>query len=60
MPDRVKDIYDMKLGDIIKVCYWEVMRVAGGWIYSSGNSQSQAAVFVPFNNEFMKEVEDAR
>ena len=33
----------MTVGDIIKVSYWEVTKVVGGWIYHALN----VAVFVP-------------
>lgn len=50
-------LYDMKYGDITKFGYWEVTRVPGGWIFLSGNGDSQSAAFVPFNNEFMQPTE---
>ena len=44
----------MNLGDSGKIAFADVLRVPGGWIFSWGNSESQIAVFVPFNNEFME------
>jgi hypothetical protein len=59
-------IYLMKLHDVIAltptsingtaVSYFSIMRVAGGWIYQTWDTQKQDYIretFVPFNNEFM-------
>ena len=48
-------LYDMELGENIKFCGAEVLRVPGGWIFTYANSYSQSSVFVPFDNEFMEE-----
>jgi len=47
-------IYQMKLHETELICGDTVivMRVAGGWIYAF--IESGRAVFVPFNNEFVK------
>jgi hypothetical protein len=59
-------IYSMKLHDVIAltptsiegtaVSYFSIMRVAGGWIYQTWDTEKQEYIretFVPFNNEFM-------
>lgn len=39
--------------------YWQVLRVAGGWIYTQWDSEKQdykgEGIFVPFSNEFQEE-----
>ena len=60
------NIYSMKLHDVIAltptsiegtaVSYFSVMRVAGGWIYQTWDTEKRDYIretFVPFNNEFM-------
>lgn len=56
------EIYTMKLHSTVSVSkYLDVLRVPGGWIYHwkipFGHNNPQ--VFVPFNNEFMEEVNDS-
>jgi hypothetical protein len=59
-------IYSMKLHEVIAltptsiegtaVSYFSIMRVAGGWIYQTWDTEKQDYIretFVPFNNEFM-------
>jgi hypothetical protein len=59
-------IYSMKLHEVIAltptsiegtaVSYFSIMRVAGGWIYQTWDTEKQDFIretFVPFNNEFM-------
>ena len=59
-------IYSMKLHEVITltpisiegtaVSYFSIMRVAGGWIYQTWDTEKQKYIretFVPFNNEFM-------
>ncbi len=49
-------IYELKLHQTIKIPTngfdYEILRVAGGWIYTSGGSTGKSSVFVPFDNEF--------
>jgi len=47
-----RSIYEMRLHDKANFDCYCVLRVAGGWIYSS--TVYQAAVFVPWNNEFQQ------
>ncbi len=48
-------LYGMKLGEEYN-CGFMIVRVPGGWIFAQGNGAS--AVFVPFDNEFMKDMEE--
>ena len=49
----MSDIYDMKLHEYIYPdSNHAVMRVAGGWVYSTPTG----AAFVPWHNEFMPKV----
>lgn len=57
------ELYNMKLHDILPINtqsgYYGVLRVPGGWLYQIWDSQMQVnmtVTFVPFNNEFMKDV----
>jgi hypothetical protein len=51
---RVEDIYKMKLHDTYRDSYFMVLRVPGGWMYTSyTEGEAESSVFVPFNNEFM-------
>jgi hypothetical protein len=62
------DIYNLKLHDALEMKDHnaEIMRVAGGWIYTNysqigASSFNVSSVFVPFNNEFMgKEPSNAK
>ena len=48
-----KDIYEMKLHKQINIGEnIEVMRVAGGWLYTLGYCEIRT-IFVPYHNEFM-------
>jgi hypothetical protein len=49
-----KTIYDLKLHETLKINnYLNVMRVAGGWIYSSVASDDMFTdIFVPYSEEF--------
>ena len=51
------DIYKMKLGEFfepdVKINY-HIVRVPGGWIYRFWNSSQYDPVFVPYNEEFIK------
>jgi hypothetical protein len=46
----MNNIYDMKLHDAIEIArgITYVVRVPGGWLYTSHNT----SVFVPYHNEF--------
>lgn len=47
-----KELYEMELHETKNINdFWQVLRVAGGWIYRF----SDGDVFVPFNNEFQPE-----
>lgn len=52
------NLYDMKLLDscekIIDGERWKILRVPGGWLF---RSSQHSPVFVPFNNEFMEQVD---
>jgi hypothetical protein len=49
-------IYHMGLHDMISGGNdVKVLRVPGGWIYSDGTRASITRVFVPYNEEFLKE-----
>lgn len=52
-----KDLYSMKLHDIISVkgTTLQILRVPGGWIYINTNTGHQT--FVPFDNQFQPEWE---
>lgn len=51
----METLYTMKLGDVIKFTFWDVVRVPGGWLFSLNDSQGgHIAQFIPFDNEFMK------
>jgi len=56
----MENIYEMKLHQTLRLdIYTEVLRVAGGWIYTIYSSNEEAinkptSVFVGFNNEFQK------
>lgn len=65
--NKQPNIYLMKLHDLVIIkqnnidntaeTYYSVMRVPGGWIYQMWNDNLgcyDKAIFVPFNNEFMK------
>ncbi len=49
-------IYELKLHEDYtpKIGSWQVMRVAGGWIYTYFNTEPHHSIFVPFNNEFQE------
>ena len=47
-----RSIYEMGLHDKANIGCYCILRVAGGWIYSS--AIYQAAVFVPWHNEFQQ------
>lgn len=47
-----EQLYTMNLGEIIKMAYWEITRVPGGWIFQCGNSDAISSVFVPYDSEF--------
>ena len=56
------DIYDMELHQegcvrIHKESIY-IVRVAGGWIYRFFSEETfiQSSVFIPFNNEFQKDI----
>jgi len=60
--NKSSELYDMKLHDQRTLYHpgidgisWSITRVPGGWIYSSPNTNNSVSVFVPFDNEFMKE-----
>ena len=47
-----KDMYKMKLHDMLEIAGSEILRVPGGWIYRTNRDGSE--IFVPFDNEFQK------
>lgn len=52
---KEQDIYKMKLHEEVYVHeLLFIIRVAGGWIYKSGDDVTPTSVFVPFNNEFQE------
>ena len=53
------NLYEMKLGDSVWVSEFEsnVLRVPGGWLFRTADGERDSytsSTFVPFNNEFMK------
>ena len=48
-----QDLYNMQLNEVIYMDYVNIRRVPGGWIYEY--KHMDAAVFVPFHNEFQEE-----
>jgi len=56
----VKSIYDLKLHEKTYLetgsLFIEIIRVAGGWIYSSMDKGHNllSSVYVPFHNEFQQ------
>lgn len=57
MNDFSDQLYAMKCGETIKHGNYNlIVRVPGGWIYEVYYSGNYQPVFVPFNNEFMREV----
>ena len=53
-------LHEMKLHEVLhpSSCTIEIIRVPGGWIYTSYFEDSGSTVFVPLNDEF-QESEDA-
>ncbi len=52
-----KTIYTLKMNESGRFGKWNVTRVPGGWIYlqvEHDRGVAITAVFVPFDNEFMK------
>jgi hypothetical protein len=52
----MKSIYDLKLHEQTESGRYLILRVPGGWIYTSRNLNAgctDSDVFVPFDNEFM-------
>ena len=47
-----KDIYKLKLHEIMCFEQGIILRVAGGWIYKDMSGSGASQVFVPFDNEF--------
>ena len=58
----MKTIYDLKLHESLNTNFGiTVIRVPGGWIYDCWDYSSDSfkrGIFVPFDNEFMKEVKN--
>jgi len=51
----MESIYSLELHDDIEVCDDTLcMRVPGGWIYTIHAHVGVSAVFVPFNDEFLR------
>jgi len=52
-----KGIYDLRLHETLYIdeCGgWNILRVAGGWIYQYQDGERGYKIFVPFDNEFME------
>ena len=49
-----KSIYDLELHEDIRISYWNIIRVSGGWIYETWNENdtSISSCFVPYSDEF--------
>ena len=48
-------IYNMELHEEVRIECATIIKVAGGWLYSWG----ETTTFVPYNNEFQEEVNKA-
>ncbi len=54
MNEWTKELYALKAGEEKKLVNFWVLRVPGGWIFTSLDDTSvSAGVFVSFNTEFM-------
>lgn len=54
MKEVIKELYELKPLELMKIQGLHIRRVPGGWIFETPDSDGNGwnPVFVPFNNEF--------